>query len=148
MWMAAPGWADHTTPDIVKGSKVIGKTVQDMAGKELGKIEDLAIDEVVGEVRYAVLSFGGILGVGEKYFAIPWEALTLSDDHKHFVLDVQEKTLEEAPGFNKDSWPDFADPAYYVTVYEFYKVPVPNSSGSKTKNENKSGTKSKKADQG
>jgi sporulation protein YlmC with PRC-barrel domain len=117
-------WADHTMPDIVKGTKIIGKSVQNLDGKDLGKIEDLAIDELDGDIRYAVLSFGGVLGLGEKYFAIPWEALTLSNDRKHFVLDLEEKVLAKAPGFNKDKWPDFADPQYHVTIYEFYNIPA------------------------
>lgn len=125
MWVASPAMAGHTNPEIVKGSMIIGKTVQNMQGKKLGKIEDFAIDELEGEVQYAVLSFGGVLGVGEKYFAIPWEALQLSDDHKYFLLDVDEKALARAPGFNRDKWPDFADPVYYASVYEFYRVPLP-----------------------
>lgn len=117
--------ADQTQPEIVKGSKIIGKAVQTMAGKEIGEIKDLAIDELDGQVRYAVLSFGGTLGLGEKYFAIPWDALQLSDDKKHFAIPVTEKELEKAPGFDKSNWPDFADPVYYATIYEFYRVPLP-----------------------
>jgi len=124
-------WADHTMPDIVKGSKIIGKPVQNLEGKDLGKIEDLAIDELDGDIRYAVLSFGGVLGLGEKYFAIPWEALALSNDRKHFVLDLEEKVLAKAPGFNRDKWPDFADPEYHVTIYDFYNIPVPHMKKSK-----------------
>jgi sporulation protein YlmC with PRC-barrel domain len=132
--MGQPSWADHTMPDIVKGTKILGKPVQNLEGKDLGKIEDLAIDEIEGDIRYAVLSFGGVLGVGEKYFAIPWEALTLSNDRKHFVLDLNEKVLAKAPGFNKDKWPDFADPTYHVGIYEFYNVPVPEGRGTKRQN--------------
>ncbi len=117
--------ADHTQPEIVKGSKIIGKSVQTMRGKKIGEIEDLAIDELDGQVRYAVLSFGGILGLGEKYFAIPWEALSLSDNKEHFALAVTERELEKAPGFDKNNWPDFADPVYYATIYDFYQVPLP-----------------------
>jgi sporulation protein YlmC with PRC-barrel domain len=144
-------WADHTQPEIVKGSKIIGKSVQTMGGKNIGEIEDLAIDELDGQVRYVVLSFGGILGLGEKYFAIPWEALSLSDNKEHFALAVTEKELEKAPGFDKKNWPDFADPVYYATIYDFYQVPLPKvgekpvsktdssktSEGSKTKQSKK-----------
>ena len=128
--LASSAGADHTQPEIVKGSEIIGKSVQTMEGKEIGEIEDLAIDELDGQVRYAVLSFGGFLGLGEKYFAIPWEALHLSDNKEHFALAVTEKELEKAPGFDKKNWPDFADPVYYATIYEFYKVPVPNAEDS------------------
>lgn len=120
-----PAWADHTLPDIVKGSKMIGTSVQDSEGTELGEIEDLAIDEVSGEVRYVVLPFRGIRKMNEKYFAIPWDALTLSHDRSHFVVGMKEDTLEQAPRFDEEEWPNFADPAYYRTMYEFYHLPVP-----------------------
>lgn len=137
--------ADHTQPEIVKGSKIIGKSVQTMKGKEIGEIQDLAIDELDGRVRYAVLSFGGLLGLGEKYFAIPWEALYLSDNKEHFALAVTEKELENAPGFDRNNWPDFADPVYYATIYEFYHVPVPQDEGtSKDKTRSSSTKKSSK----
>ena len=141
------GWADHTQPEIVKGSKIIGKPVQTMKGKEIGEIQDLAIDELDGRVRYAVLSFGGLLGVGEKYFAIPWEALHLSDNKEHFALAVTEKELDKAPGFDKNNWPDFADPVYYATIYEFYKVPVPQAEvGPAKKSKSSPNTSSKKSE--
>lgn len=136
--------ADHTQPEIVKGSKIIGKSVQTMKGKQIGEIEDLAIDELDGRVRYAVLSFGGLLGLGQKYFAIPWEALSLSDNKEHFALAVTEKELEKAPGFDKNNWPDFADPVYYATIYEFYKVPVPESETGSAPKSTSSTTKSSK----
>ncbi|NGZ94593.1 MAG: photosystem reaction center subunit H [Nitrospira sp. WS110] len=142
--VSSSGWADHTQPEIVKGSKMIGKSVQTMTGKEIGKIEDLAIDELDGQVRYVVLSFGGILGLGEKYFAIPWEALHLSDNKNHFALAVTEKELEQAPGFDKNNWPDFADPVYYATIYEFYKVSVPESETGSAQKSTSSTTKSSK----
>lgn len=131
--------ADHPQPEIVKGSKILGKSVQTMAGKDIGEIKDLAIDEIDGQIRYAVLSFGGILGLGEKYFAIPWEALQLSNDRTHFALPVSEKELEKAPGFDKHNWPDFADPVYYATIYEFYRVPVPGT-GSRSEHRTKPST--------
>jgi sporulation protein YlmC with PRC-barrel domain len=130
--LSSSAWADHTQPEIVKGSKIIGKSVQTMTGEEIGEIADLAIDELDGQVRYAVLSFGGIFGVGGKYFAIPWEALHLSDNKEHFALAVTAKELEKAPGFDKNNWPDFADPVYYATIYEFYHVPVPQAESGST----------------
>ncbi len=142
--------ADRIPPDIVKGSTIIGKGVENLQGKHLGEIQDLAIDEVDGQIRYAVLSFGGLLGMGEKYFAIPWEALELSQDRRHFVLDVSEEDLKHAPGFDKGHWPDFVDPVYYSMIYEFYHIPLPGErepagavgspdTGGRTKNGERSG---------
>ena len=114
--------------DVLKGSDVIGKQVKNLDGKELGDIQDLALDQRDGRIRYAVLSYGGILGLGDKYFAVPWEALKLGKDREYFALNVKEKELEKAPGFDKNNWPDFSDRAYTVTLYEFYHIPVPEDS--------------------
>jgi hypothetical protein len=62
-----------------------------------------------GQVSYAVLSFGGFLGMGEKLFAVPWSALTLDTQHKRFTLDVSKDRLESAPGFDSDHWPNMSD---------------------------------------
>ena len=78
------------------------------------------IDVRTGRVAYAVLSFGGILGMGEKLFAIPWSALTLDADQKCFVLDVPKERLEQAPGFDKDHWPSMADENWASQIYAFY----------------------------
>ena len=78
------------------------------------------IDLGSGRIAYAVLSFGGILGMGDKLFAIPWSALTLDTvDHK-FILNASKKSLEAAPGFDKDNWPDMADHAWGSKVFTYY----------------------------
>lgn len=125
--LVAPAVADRTPPDIVQASKVIGKAVVNAEGRSIGSIEDLAIDELDGQIRYAVLSFGGLLGMGGKHFAIPWEAFQRSEDHERFILDVAEEDLKRAPGFDQDHWPDFVDPVYYTMIYEFYRIPVPGA---------------------
>jgi hypothetical protein len=78
------------------------------------------IDMASGKVAYAVLSFGGILGMGDKLFAVPWQALKLDTENKRFTLDVAKDALEEAPGFDKDQWPSMADPAWANRVHKFY----------------------------
>jgi sporulation protein YlmC with PRC-barrel domain len=116
--------ADQPLAGIEKASKIIGKHVKDANGQHIGEIKDLAIDAVDGEVEYAVLSFGGILGIGDKYFAIPWDALKLDTDRKNFILDVKKKDLKNAPGFDKKNWPDFSDQEV-LAIYEFYEMPPP-----------------------
>jgi hypothetical protein len=69
------------------------------------------LDLETGEIAYAVLSYGGILGVGEKLFAVPWGALTLDTVNERFILNVEKAKLDVAPGFDSDNWPDRADPA-------------------------------------
>jgi hypothetical protein len=78
------------------------------------------IDIPSGRVAYAVLSFGGILRMGNKLFAVPWEVLTVDEDQKCFILNVDRATLENAPGFDKDNWPDMADPAWGTQIYSHY----------------------------
>src|SRR5262249_16980580 len=87
-----------------------------------GKIDEIMIDVPSGKVAYAVLSFGGLLGMGIKLFAIPWQALALDEDEKQFILNVEKATLESAPGFDKDNWPDMADPNFGNEIYSHYGV--------------------------
>ncbi len=108
------------TPGVLSSSSISGDAVVNRMGDSLGKIEDLMIDLSEGHVAYAVLSFGGFLGVGNKLFAIPFESLELDAQNKRFILDVPRDRLEAAPGFDKDNWPDFADRRWGGTVYEHY----------------------------
>jgi hypothetical protein len=78
--------------------------------------------------HWAVLSYGGFLGMGNKLFAVPWKALTLDTANKRFVLDVAQERLESAPGFDKDQWPDMADTTWAKEVHDYYGV-TPYSDG-------------------
>jgi hypothetical protein len=95
-----------------------GTRVLDAHGMDIGKIEDIAIDVMAGRVAYAVLSFGGILGMGDKLFAIPWKKLRRHA--QEWRLDVERRRLEQAPGFNKDNWPDLADPSWEMQISGYY----------------------------
>jgi sporulation protein YlmC with PRC-barrel domain len=109
---------------VLKASELIGTKVEGTDGKNLGKIRDLVIDPDDGSINYAVLDFGGIAGIGDKYFAVPWEALNWTEDKKKLTLDVTKKDLKQAPGFDKNNWPDLSDQKETVVIYEFYGVPV------------------------
>ena len=78
------------------------------------------VDVNTGRVAYAVLSFGGVLKMGNKLFAIPWEALRLDAQNKQFILNVDKTRLENATGFDKDNWPDMADARFGTTIYQHY----------------------------
>lgn len=73
-----------------------------------------------GKVAYAVLSFGGFLGMGGKLFALPWAALTLDTENKRFTLSVSKERLESAPGFDSDNWPDMANPEWASGIHTYY----------------------------
>lgn len=104
----------------MSASTLIGDTVKNRQGEELGKVDEIMVDVETGRVSYVVLSHGGLLGVGDKLFAIPWEALSLSEEEHAFYLDVDKETLKEAPGFDKDDWPEQPTHTWLVEVYEYY----------------------------
>ena len=114
-----------TDPDkryrrVLSASTLTGDSVRNAAGDDLGKVNEIMLDILSGRVAYAVLSFGGVLGMGSKLFAVPWNVLRVDEDEKCFVLDVDKRTLENAPGFDKDNWPDMADPKWGTQVYNYY----------------------------
>ena len=108
------------TPINLSSSSICGTDVVNPQKESLGDIKDVMIDTTSGRVSYAVLSFGGFLGIGDKYFAIPWQAFTIDSDDKQFVLDVPKEKLENAPGFDKDQWPTNANHDYLVEVFRYY----------------------------
>lgn len=92
-------------PHILKASEVIGYTVKDREGQELGEIEELVIDPQSGRIVYAALATGGFLGMGDKLFAVPWESMRFMPEEQSFTLNIARETLERSPGFDKDNWP-------------------------------------------
>ena len=109
-----------TGPALMGADTLLGNDVFNTANEDLGDIKEFMIDMSTGRIAYAVLSFGGFLGMGDKLFAVPWEALELDTDSHRFVLDVDKETLKNAPGFDKDHWPSMADPSWAAGVHRFY----------------------------
>jgi sporulation protein YlmC with PRC-barrel domain len=104
----------------LSAASLAGDSVINAREEKLGKIEDIMIDVTTGRVAYAVLSFGGLLGVGDKLFAIPWTAMSLDEERKCFVLDVDKELLKDAPGFDKNNWPDLSSEEYASTIHSHY----------------------------
>jgi sporulation protein YlmC with PRC-barrel domain len=121
-----------------RASGLTGMDVRNAAGENLGNIQDLVIDMNTGEVRYAALSFGGFLGIGDKLFAVPWHDLRMvhEEDDTFFVLSVDKERLKDAPGFDKDTWPNFADENWAKDIDKFYAKPVPERRLDRTDNLN------------
>lgn len=119
--LPAPSLADETMGGVYKASVLVGKVVKSPEGKDLGVIEEIVIT-TTGEVAYAVLSFGGFLGMGDKLFAIPWVTLSHSPHGEYLVLDVQAEKLAQAPGFEKNAWPDMKDKNWKSKIWDFYHV--------------------------
>lgn len=105
---------------LMGAETLIGNDVCNQNGDDLGDIKEIMLDTTTGKVCYAVLSFGGVLGIGSKLFAVPWNALTLDMDEKHFVLNVDKDRLENAPGFDKDNWPNMADKSWENEIHSYY----------------------------
>lgn len=115
--------------NLQKASDLIGLKVENTSGENLGKIEDIVLDTSNGRISYAVLSFGGFLGIGDKFFAIPWQAVKENRAKKTCVLALDKESLKNAPGFDKKSWPDMADAKWRAQIHEFYKVPLEERGG-------------------
>jgi sporulation protein YlmC with PRC-barrel domain len=108
---------------VLAASTLAGDSVRNAAGDDLGNLDQIMIDIPSGRVAYAVLSFGGVLGMGSKLFAVPWNALTVDEDEKCLILAADKKTLENAPGFDKDDWPDMGNTAWGSELSRYYGVP-------------------------
>ena len=105
---------------VVRTCDVIGKKVLGRDNESLGKVEEIVLDKVNGEVRYAVLSFGGFMGLGDDFYALPWKTLEYCQPEDAFKVNVAKETLKSASGFNKDNWPDFASASWSKSINDFY----------------------------
>ncbi|MCC6804945.1 MAG: PRC-barrel domain-containing protein [Anaerolineae bacterium] len=111
----------NTQPLALSSSTLTGDRVLNLQDEDIGKVEEIMIDIRTGYVAYVVLSFGGILGIGDKLFAVPWSALEVDTERKVFILDANKELLERAPGFDKNNWPETPNGQWYHDVYKFYE---------------------------
>ncbi len=111
---------DQVRPEALSATTLIGDGVVNPQGEDLGKVEDIMLDLSSGRVAYAVLSFGGFLGMGDKLFAVPWQAMSIDTNRHVFVLNVDKTKLQNAPGFDKNHWPETGDRDWLNNVYEYY----------------------------
>lgn len=116
------GGDNHTGPgpELMGAETLNGNDVYNHKDENLGDIKEIMLNMRTGRVSYAVLSYGGFFGVGEKLFAVPWEALKLDAVNKRFVLNVEKESLEKAPGFDPDHWPNMADPTWAEGIHAYY----------------------------
>jgi hypothetical protein len=99
---------------------LIGDHVHNLQNEHLGVIKEFMVDMRSGAIAYAVMSSGRFLGLGEKLFAVPWQALTLDPQHKRFTMDIAKERIENAPGFDTDHWPDMADQQWVSAIHSHY----------------------------
>lgn len=112
--------SDGPGPALMGADTLLGNDVYNKDGEDLGDIKEFMLDMATGRVAYAVLSFGGVLGMGDKLFAVPFSALALDTVNKRFTLNVLKESLKDAPGFDKDHWPSMADKTWASGVHRFY----------------------------
>jgi sporulation protein YlmC with PRC-barrel domain len=113
----------NTHVDLLSSDTLQGTKVVNGRGENLGHLEEVMLDLASGRVAYAVLSFGGVLGIGNKLFAVPWQALTINEDEEEIMMEVSKESLENAPGFDKDNWPQSATTTWLGEVHDYYGYP-------------------------
>jgi sporulation protein YlmC with PRC-barrel domain len=123
----APSFAQTASAreqQLYRGSRIIGSAVRDAHDRKIGDIKDIVLDPQRGEIAYAVVSFGGVMGVGRKYHAIPWRVLEAGDDGRYYVLHADRETISLAPGFDKGNWPDMADQKWHAEIERYWSRTV------------------------
>ncbi|MCK7593098.1 PRC-barrel domain-containing protein [Pseudomarimonas salicorniae] len=109
-------------PELMGADTLIGNSVFNGSDEDIGSIKEIMLDMRSGRIGYAVLSFGGLLGMGTKLFAVPWDALSLDVENKRFSLDVDKERLKAAPGFDADHWPNMANPDWAEGIHRYYGI--------------------------
>ena len=107
---------------ILSSSTITGQKVHNLKDENIGNIKDLMIDLNNAEIAYAVMSFGGFMGIGDKLFAMPLKAFQFSDNDDTIRLDISKEKLENAPSFDKDNWPKTDDNEFVNSVNSHYGV--------------------------
>jgi sporulation protein YlmC with PRC-barrel domain len=105
-----------------RATDIIGAGVRNYQNEDLGKIEDFVIDTEDGRIGYAVLSFGGILGIGDKLFAVPFQSLNWDSERGEFVMQANKERMKNAPGFDANDWPKIGDRKWGSTIHQYYGV--------------------------
>jgi sporulation protein YlmC with PRC-barrel domain len=109
-------------PTVLSSSTLTGDDVVNREEAKLGNLKDLMIDLDHGQIAYAVLSRGGLAGLGEKLFAVPWVLFEVDGDAERLILDLSEEVLDDSPGFDPDNWPSFGEREWALQVHEYYGV--------------------------
>jgi len=113
------------TSTLIAADKVQGTDVFNSGGDRLGSIHDLMIDKGTGQVAYAIMSFGGFLGMGNSYHPLPWSLLRYNTNLGGYVIDIDQSQLEDAPSYPAGAEPAWGDPEYERSLHDYYGVTSP-----------------------
>ena len=116
--------ARDETMTLIASDKVEGTAVFNHAGEKLGAIHNFMVNKQTGQVQYAVLTFGGVLGMGADYYPLPWESLTYDPSKGGYLVNIDKETLKGAPHYDHTAEPAF-DRAYGESVYGHYGLAYP-----------------------
>jgi len=114
--------AADETDELISSEKVEGTAVYDRKGEKIGSVHHLMINKYTGQVAYAVISFGGFLGIGAEYHPIPWRLLDYDEQVGGYVVDIDREQLEKAPRFAESREPDWADRDYTARIDEYWMI--------------------------
>jgi sporulation protein YlmC with PRC-barrel domain len=121
--VAGAAVATDETDRLIASDKVEGTAVYNPRGERLGKVYNFMVDKFTGQVAYAVMSFGGFLGMGESYYPLPWKVLTYDTRLGGYVVDLDRSRLEGAPSYTTSALPNWSDRDYRRRIDEYYGVP-------------------------
>ena len=110
------------TVSLISADKVSGTEVYNRKGENLGEVKDVMLDKQSGRVAYAIMSFGGFVGLGRNYYPLPWSTLHYDTKQKGYVVDLDKDVLEGAPNYESDEVPEW-DRTYEGRIHDYYKVP-------------------------
>jgi sporulation protein YlmC with PRC-barrel domain len=108
---------------LLRSKALFEYRVKSPQGGDLGKIEEVMIDMEAGRVAYAVLSFGGFLGLGNKWVPVPWDAVALRPDEKALLLNIDKDKLQKAPNFEGTTLPELANRQWGAVIHTYYGYP-------------------------
>jgi len=114
--------ATKETSELIASDKVEGTEVYNRQGEHLGEVHNFMVNKRSGQVEYAVMSFGGFLGIGESYHPLPWKVLTYDTSKGGYVVDLDKRKLEGAPTYRAGEEPIY-DREYGRGIYDYYGVP-------------------------
>ena len=108
------------TDRLIASNKVEGTAVYNRQGERLGSVYNFMVDKRSGQVEYAVMSFGGFLGIGDSYHPMPWKSLTYDTSQGGYVVDLDKSRLQGAPSYSGSEAPDWSDPSYSRRIDDYY----------------------------
>jgi sporulation protein YlmC with PRC-barrel domain len=111
----------HTS--AIRAKKVIGTTVKDPTGATIGKVEDIVLDKLSNNIMFAIVGFGGFLGMGEKFHPLPWSTLDYDETEGGYVVNLTKDQLEAAPAFTMEELTAGDGTQYRAEVYDYYNAP-------------------------